>query len=352
MAGDSVLGWDLGGAHLKAVLVDERGAAAFALELPCPLWEGLTHLHQAVDTTLTRLPFVPGRHAVTMSGELADCFPDRETGVTTLAGYMADRLPQDRLRFFAGANGFVGASALPQAAAQVASANWLATARYVANLLDAALVVDVGSTTADVVPVLGGAVRARGTDDHSRLACDELVYTGIARTPLMALASRVPFQGSWVNVTAEHFATTADIYRLTGELPDGADLLPTTDGGVKSPEGSARRLARMIGRDAVSAPLSAWKMLAACFAERQIARLWDACAAVLSRGNLPAGAPIVGAGVGSFVAVRLAPRLARPYLALSSLAPLAGAHADEVAACAPAFAVASLLRMSDAGPTR
>lgn len=346
MSHESVLGWDLGGAHLKAVLIDGDGAALLALELPCRLWDGIDHLEHAVEAALGRLPWAPAVHGITMTGELADCFPGRAAGVAAIASTLAAWVPADRLRFFAGRRGFVALSGVATAATEIASANWLATARYVATALDAALLVDVGSTTTDLVPVAGGDARAIGHDDFQRLAADELVYTGVSRTPLMALAARAPIDGQSVGLMAEHFATTADVYRLTGELPEGAELHPTADGGPKTIDASARRLARMVGRDLESAPLPTWQGLAAFFADRQLVRLLDAATRTVARGDLPPAAPVVGAGVGSFLARKLAARLGCGYIDLATLVPLAGASAEAVMACAPAFAVASLLRMS------
>ena len=71
----------------------------------------------------------------------------------------------------------------------------------------------------------------------------------------MALARRAPFAGHWVSLMAEHFATTADVYRLTGDLPEHADMLPSADHGAKNVAASARRLARMLGLDMEAADL-------------------------------------------------------------------------------------------------
>jgi probable H4MPT-linked C1 transfer pathway protein len=159
-------------------------------------------------------------------------------------------------------------------------------------------------------------------------------------------ADRASFEDRFVGLAAEHFATTADVYRLTGELPESADLHPSADGGPKTIEGSARRLARMVGRDAMSAPIDSWKHLARFFADRQLDRLVDAATRVLARSALSPDAQVVGAGAGAFLARKLAARLGHRYVDLASLMPLAGASPDAVMACAPAFAVARLLRVS------
>jgi probable H4MPT-linked C1 transfer pathway protein len=346
------MGWDVGGAHLKAVLVDGNGAAAFALELPCPLWQGLGHLDRAVAETLGRMTGSPAAHAVTMTGEMADCFADRSAGIAALARAMAAHVAGAPLHFFAGRRGFLTASSVAAAARDVASANWLATAMYVATVMRRALLVDIGSTTADLVTVVDGAAHAIGDDDFTRLAANELVYTGVTRTPLMSVASRVPFEGREVGLMAEHFAATADVHRLTGELPEHADLHPSADGGPKTIEASARRLARMIGRDAASAPIEAWRQLARFFADRQLERLVGAARQVIAQSRLSPHAPVVGAGVGTFLARKLALRLGRPYFDFATLVSQSGASPERVMACAPAFAVAHLLRASWQGGRR
>jgi probable H4MPT-linked C1 transfer pathway protein len=298
-------------------------------------------LEAALDQALLALGSAPV-HAVTMTGEMVDLFADRPEGVVRLLGALRERLPGATLRIYAGAGGFLDLERAPAAAARIASANWLATATLIAARAPAALLTDIGSTTTDLVPVLAGRVCARGWDDPGRLVAGELVYTGVVRTPVMAIAERVPFAGEWVPVMAEHFATAADVHRLTGRLPPDADQHPAADGGAKTESGSARRLARMIGRDSGSAPLAAWRRLAAWLVEAQLRRIEDACRRVLSRAGLPEDAPLVVAGVGRFLAPELARRLGRPAVEFASLLPVGGADAAHVSDCAPAVAVAWL----------
>lgn len=342
MSPDPWLGWDLGGAHLKAVEVIGAGRVARVVQVPCPLWQGLERLEEAIDGVLALVGRGSLRHAVTMTGELADLFEDRASGVATLIGVVRRRLPEARLLIYAGPKGFLEPDAALDASDLVASANWMAAGQFVATRVPAGLLVDLGSTTADLVPFSGEVVKARGYSDHERLEQEELVYTGAVRTPLLALARRVPFAGAWVPLMAEHFATTADVYRLTGELPEHADLHASADGRDKGIAASARRIARMVGMDAGAADLSAWRRLAGFFAEAQIRALADACERILSRGELPADAPLVGAGVGRFVVERLAQRLRRPYVPFDGLFESVLAPGAGIADCAPAAAVASL----------
>jgi probable H4MPT-linked C1 transfer pathway protein len=229
----------------------------------------------------------------------------------------------------------------------VASANWHATARLVGCHLDEALVVDVGSTTCDLIPVKDGVPKAQGYTDAERLRTGELVYAGVVRTPLMALASAIPFRGGPIGIMAEHFATTADVYRCLGRLPQDTDQQETADGRGKSLAETETRLARVIGHDRTDASSDEWRDLAAAFAEAQLTRLEMASSRILATSGLPPGAPVVGCGVGRFLAADLAGRLARP---VRDLGPLVAPGSDDawISSCAPAVAVAILAR----GPGR
>ena len=341
MPPEAIIGWDVGGAHLKAARLDARGTVERVLQLPCPLWQGIDHLHRALDQALSLLDPAP-IHALTMTGEMADLFLNRQTGVVRLVAAMAARLPAATLQCYAGADGFVDTDEVAGRAQRLASANWMASATMVAACLPVAKLIDVGSTTTDLVAVQDGRVLASGSTDAERLLAGELFYTGVVRTPVMALAGEVPFAGDWVPVVPELFATAADVYRLTGQLPEGADQHPTADGGEKSVAASARRLARMIGRDVESAPLPEWQRLAAWLADAQATRIDAAWDRLLSRVEVAEDAPVVVAGVGRFVAAELARRRGCTTVEFGCLLPVAEGERDGATDCAPAVAVAWL----------
>lgn len=332
-----LIGWDVGGAHLKRAVVAPDGSLVSIHLAPCALWQGLDRLRSAMAS----MPPVSGRSVVTMTGELVDLWPDRATGVIDIATELGVLLGADT-RIYAGRAGFVSLSEAHLNTSDIASANWHATAAALAAIAGEGILADIGSTTTDLIPFAGSQLCFRGYSDAARLETGELVYSGVARMPVMALAQSLPFRGRLVPLMAEHFATTADMHRLTGELPDGADLHPAADGGEKTCEASARRLLRMVGRDLGPSTMAEAKALAAAAAEVQMHRLHMALAQVFSAGGVSPDAPLIGAGVGRFLVGRLAQRVGRPYLhaglLLSGDTRLAGLAAD----CAPAVAVARL----------
>ena len=341
MPGKHVLGWDIGGAHLKVAAVNSSGKVVRILSVPCPLWQGLDCLDRALSAALKQMP-TAALHAVTMTGELSDLFRNRAQGVKSIIARFVRQVPASVTGIYAVAPGFLTTRQAVRKSALVASANWRVSAELVAGLVPDGLFVDIGSTTTDVVPFRAGQLRNRGLNDAERLARNELVYTGVVRTPIMALTQQIRFNGQWIGTMAEYFATTADVYRLTGELPKGADLLSTADNGGKSVLDSARRLARMIGRDVESAPLSRWRRCARDLADLHSGQIRKACESLCSAANLPAGAPIIGAGTGRFLVKKLAKQLRRPYRDFHSLVNVSSRAAGRTSDCAPAVAVALL----------
>jgi probable H4MPT-linked C1 transfer pathway protein len=343
-----LMGWDIGGAHLKAVALAGNQIVSI-LQKPCPLWLGMGHFHDAALAILAELQPAPDcRHAITMTGELADLFANREAGVFALLHALCEHVPAENVLVFAGPAGFLAARQVElKDVHAIASANWLATGVYAASRLEQGLLLDIGSTSTDLLILRNREVLTRGYTDFERLCHGELVYCGVVRTALMSLAKLAPFEGEWVGLMAEHFATTADVYRLTGELPEYADQTPSADGGEKTATASARRMARLLGRDMESSTQETWKQLGFYYRERQLAVLMDACLRQLSRGMLDCNAPIIGAGVGRFLVQELATRLGHTYLDFSDLHPMPSPCTEfHLADCAPALAVACLARQT------
>ena len=338
-----LLGWDIGGAHVKAVLLAPDGRVGGVWHRAAPLWRGLGLMADAVRAIRGEAR-AADRHAVTMTGELADLFAGREEGVRRIGGCLAAALAPEPVRYFRPGRAF---AAEPDAdAAEIASMNWLAAAEYAAGRVADAVLVDLGSTTADLTLLRAGRVRPAGRSDAERLASRTLVYTGVARTSLMSLARRVRVRGAWRNAMAEHFATTADVYNLLGLLPEALRPFETADGAGCSVPESARRLARMVGEDhAAGAPIEPWRALAEHYAARQRDLLADNL-----RAALPAGfaGSLIGAGSGRFALPAVAARCGLAYRDIDSLLPAAPAAAPALGDCLPAYAVAELYRRAHA----
>lgn len=340
-----LIGWDIGGAHLKGARV-ENGRVVAAVQVPCPLWKGLDQLDLAFAQGRQRLGDAPV-HAVTMTGELSDVFASRAEGVVRLTAIAQAHLT-GAIRLYAGALGWLPPEGADTQAERIASANWHASASAAALASPDALFADMGSTTTDLIPISAGRVAARGGSDAERLLAGELVYSGATRTFLMAVAQRVPFRGAWTPVMNEYFASTADVHRVLGTLPEAIDMLPAADNRDKTVAASRARLARSIGRDPDEAQPDAWRSLAAYFAEAQLRAVHDAALQVLSAAPLQEAAPIVAAGTGRFILARLAARLGRRLAHWEDGVDAPPELRSTISDCAPAAAVALLLAAAQA----
>ncbi len=350
----NIVGWDIGGAHVKAAAINPGGGIIAIYQQPCPLWKGIGQLWRAVDSIMQTLADENYCHAITMTGELVDLFEHREDGVKQIIDTMTMLLPEKRCLIFAGKEGLLKAEQVEARHYQViASANWLASASFAAQKVDSGLFVDIGSTTTDILLLNDGNVLAEGYTDYQRLISQELIYTGIVRTAVMAIAQTALDEGQEIALMAEYFATMADVYRVTGELNELHDQTETADGAEKTITASARRLSRMIGCDFFPDELPRWQRFAENIRTQQLKKIQRGCerqlfARRVCEQGFSKNSPLIGAGVGRFLVKQIAFDLGHPYLDFSDLFPEPENQTGITSAdCAPALAVACLASKFD-----
>ena len=341
-----VCGWDVGGAHLKfaALTADLRLVAAE--QLICPLWEDTAHLRVAIDALRERYDFTQARHAVTMTGELCDNFKTRRDGVRLIVEILEKSFADAGFSLYGLRGSWISPQNSAERIAEIASANWSASAQFLASRVDSAVIIDIGSTTTDVICVRDGKVMARGVDDFSRLKYRELIYTGLVRTPIAAVVNTLPYGDAQIPVVAETFATVADAYRILENLPQDADLYPTADGAGKTAAASARRMFRMIGRD-YDGEFGQAQAMAAYVREAQLNHIGSAVEAhghELFTGVPEAG--LLGMGCGAHLVELLARRFRLKYDAFDDFISMTNGYKERLqegegaAVCGPAIAVA------------
>jgi probable H4MPT-linked C1 transfer pathway protein len=300
----------------------------------------LDKLEFAVKTLLEKLPNLPKKHAITMTGELVDLFANRHDGVKQILQTMWQLLSDSEIHIFCGKLGLLPISEINQNHFDaIASANWLASASFAAKQFEDCLFVDIGSTTTDILFCEGGEVLAQGFSDYERLISQELIYTGIVRTAVMSVVQTVYDNEKQVGIMAEHFATMADVYRLTGELTEYHDQADTADGAEKTIEASARRLSRMLGDDFRIEELPRWQSVARDIRQQQKQRIQNGCSLHLKKKST-----LIGAGIGRFLVQEIAERLGCDYVDFSSLLKTNYHNVTfNPADCAPAVAMAFLV---------
>jgi probable H4MPT-linked C1 transfer pathway protein len=343
LGADGVLGWDIGGVNTKAVRLrlapdGEVGLASRSVPLE------IQHDPAALAPTLRRLAEslggAAGPHAVTMTAELSQAFRTKREGVGAVLDAVEAAFPAADVRVYAVDGRFLDATAARDAPLDVAASNWAATARLAARLAPDCILIDTGTTTTDVIPVVGGRTAAVGRTDPERLAAGELVYTGVLRTPCEAVAAEVPLGEATCGLAAEGFALMGDVHLWTGSLQPADYTVKAPDGRPATREFAGERLARVVCADRELLDEAAITRIADALAAAQVGRVAAAVARV--RARHPALRVAVVTGAGDFIAAAAA-REAR--LAVTALADRIG----EAARTAPAAAVAWLLAEALAG---
>lgn len=327
------LGLDIGGANVK--LADGLG---YADSQPFPLWDRPDDLSSELRKLIARAPR-SHQLAVTMTGELADCFQTKVEGVHWILDAVEQAAEGRRTYAYSTRGEFETTQVARRRVDEVAAANWHAVALFSGRFAPTgeAMLIDVGSTTCDIIPLRDGVPHAMGANDTERLLAGELVYSGVTRTPICGLVSHIPWRGISCPVAREWFATTRDVYLLTGDIPEEPADCVTADGRPASIEAARTRLARMVCADATDLRLDDAVEAASGIADSHATQIASGVRQVVARVGQPPGAVIVS-GAGEFLA-RRAIQLAEFEPSVISLQDKLG---DLVSCCAPAHAVAVL----------
>jgi hypothetical protein len=312
IVGPGVLGWDIGGANIKAAYLGPDGQRI--IQRPFAIWEAPGALPGVLAEIAGQLgPAICA--GVTITAELSDAFRSKREGIAFVLDALQAALPEGvKLSVF----GSDGQFHEPQTAREfpllVAAANWMATATLLARHEANCVLVDVGSTTTDVIPIVDGLVVARGRDDPSRLIHGELLYTGLLRTSVCAIVQRVPLWGYWCPVAAEYFATTQDVYLLLGDLQQEDCAGPTADGRPATAPFAAERLARVVCADAEMLSSDEILAIARYIAGEQTRQIAGAISQVRARSDVHG--PLVASGSGAFLVQKAAAQLGSPCRSL------------------------------------
>ena len=330
------IGVDIGGANCKfATSAGEAWSRSFALwREPAELQHCLRH---ELAARLTSQP--TAGIAVTMTGELADCFRTKRDGVLHIlaaAEFAAGEVP---LRIYLTDGRMVSTTEARSQPNLAAASNWHALARLVSQRVGSShgLLIDIGTTTTDIIPFSTNQVLAQGKTDAERLSSGELVYTGIERTPLGMLLDEAYYRGQPCGIAREVFATTLDAYLWSGDIQPRPSDHSTADGRAATREFAFERLARMVAADRDSFQTSDADWMARQVRAKQVEQIEHGVQQVRSRfpGEFQR---VVWSGQADFLAADLCSKSlgVAEWLYLSDRIGLATAR------CGPAYAVACL----------
>jgi (4-(4-[2-(gamma-L-glutamylamino)ethyl]phenoxymethyl)furan-2-yl)methanamine synthase len=300
----TVLGLDIGGANLKASTID-----GWSHSLPFPLWKNPAGLERALHQLCDGAP-VFDRVAVTMTGELADCFASKAAGVRCITQTALSWANGRDCRFWGVDGQWRTAEQAEREPLLVAAANWHALATAVGQWLTvdrtpgqphSALLIDIGTTTTDIIPLKDGVPCTQGLTDLTRLLAHELVYTGVQRTPVCAVMPQVQLRQQSIALAAEWFATQRDVYLLLEQCPEAEHDGDTADGRPATRACAAQRLARAVCADASELLPAELMSLAEQLAAAQQRTIVGAVEQVLQRQSAAIDEVVIS-GQGEFLA--------------------------------------------------
>jgi hypothetical protein len=250
----NVLGFDIGGANTKVAFVQTEEGLITSLKTATeyfPVWKDTEKLGAVLLKLKDRIAGSVGIDCVgiTMTAELADSYKTKREGVTDILVRAQQAFPSTETMVL-NTDGQIlplcQAKMYPLAAA---AANWMATGWMVSQLTENCIVVDVGSTTTSIIPILEGEVVAKGKTDLEKLMNGELVYTGSLRTNVAAIVDSVPIRYSLTRISSELFAQSGDVHLILSNITEDDYTVETADGKGKTRADALARLARVVCAD-------------------------------------------------------------------------------------------------------
>ncbi len=329
------LALDIGGANLKAA--DGEG---FAVSQPFPLWENPRQLADALRALVALVPRVD-HIAATMTGELADCFSTKVEGVNFILRALSVAADGRHTRVYFTNGKLVSLQTATKQPLLAAASNWHALASFAGRYVPdgSGLLIDIGTTTCDLIPLVDGAPVTIGKTDPNRMVNGELIYTGVERSPVCAIAAMMPWRGRKCPLALEVFATMLDVYLTLGDLPDDPKNMRTADRRAATKAAARDRLARSICADREMFSETDARLAAEALAQSQVSKIASIAVQLIARLQQPPHTVVVS-GKGEFLARRVLDKLKLKSAVIS----LSKELGPELSLCAPAHALAVLAR--------
>jgi len=302
----SIVGWDIGAVNVKAALWmrnENQTEQVRVISKPIEIWREKDRLPDALrsayDLIISGVP--PQAMAITMTAELSDAFSTKREGVRFILDSLSASLSGIPTYVFSLEGDFVSVEAARTRPLEFAASNWLASAQWIASRSPNCLLIDVGSTTTDILPIVNGKVSVAGRTDPERLASGELVYTGALRTNVAAIVSSVPVAGRLCRVASEYFSISGDVHLILGNLSPAEYTCTTPDGRPASLDAARGRLARLVCADAEMLSTAEIDEMARYIGLRQVHQICNGIGQVISRFPSLRIQPAIIIGSGSFL---------------------------------------------------
>jgi len=251
----TVLGLDIGGANTKAALLITQNAATKELRTHLeyfPIWkDGKSQLPKVLEQLKEELANSTGLDGigVTITAELSDAYMTKKEGIYHVLDCVSQVFGEVPLFVLDVEANLVSVKEAQREPLRVASANWAATGWITKQSIKNCIVIDVGSTTTSIIPIVNGKIAAKGRTDLEKLQNGELVYSGSLRTNVATIVNCIPVRDTMARVSSELFAQSGDVHLLLDNITKENYTVETSDGREKINREAAARLARVVCAD-------------------------------------------------------------------------------------------------------
>jgi (4-(4-[2-(gamma-L-glutamylamino)ethyl]phenoxymethyl)furan-2-yl)methanamine synthase len=300
----NVLGFDIGGANTKAAFVCVKNGKQVHSEVAFeyfPVWKQQESLSNVLLMLKQRLGASDlNGVGVTMTAELSDAYQTKREGVNHILGCTKQAFPEVPIYVLNTDAKLEPLNVAIQQPLSVAAANWAATGWLVAQHLQNCVVVDVGSTSTSIIPIIKSKVAANGKTDLEKLLCGELVYTGGLRTNVVSIVKSIPIRNDVAGVSSELFALSGDVHLVLGNTTVTNYTSETADGRGKTIPEALARLARVVCADTEMLSQQEIMSIAQYIYDNQILQVMEGLKKVYfyTKSQISGDVPVVVAGLG------------------------------------------------------
>ena len=332
------LGIDIGGAHIKLVGLNEKKELIFVDYIKFYFWKEEKSINKVFNyiNSKSNKNTLSG---ITMTAELCDIFKNRLDGFRKIYNY-CKKLKNDYFFYTKSKKKIFKKTDY----SEIVSMNWHSIGRLLERQLKNAIIVDFGSTTTDIICVKNHIIQNKNFDDFSRINSNELVYTGLTRTPIFAIDKKVRINRKYFEIIPEFFSDMSDVYRINSILKKQFDIDETADGKRRSKFSSYARLSRNFGLDFKKSNQNLIKDLSKEIIKTQLEKIYLAIKKNRAKYKIEKKSEIIVCGIGKDVLSDFLNLKKEQVIQFSDLVKCSKQNLKTKAAFhTPAFCIASLL---------
>lgn len=247
-----------------------------------------------------------------MTAELSDAFRTKRDGVNHILDSATQAFNTNVFSVLTIKSKLISINEAKANPFQVAGANWVATGWLVSQKVKNCIVIDVGSTSTSIIPIINGKIVAKGINDFEKLLAGELVYTGSLRTNIATIVNKIPIRKSQSAISAEFFSQAGDIHLILGNITEKEYSVETPDKRGKKIIDAMERLARVVCGDLELLKRFEIEEMATYIYSKQIMQIMNGLKKVSSRLNIinKKEIPVIVTGIGkNFLARKAAKKL-------------------------------------------